>query len=324
MGKKTLQQVFTEVGGNFFDVSVTGVDLSLPANGSVSVSRQKLISNLTVPIYPVVIEEAAFKETVKHGVDDKLDELRALDAAFDTEHTGTVQRKFASRQVTDVRGARERTSTHGEQQTTDARGATRATDAKGQVSITDTIGTRSKTDVYGAREETYDYAKKAVDVNTDAETDNAQTVHVFDDQVIGSQANVVEPSTGTSERRGAKHTQTVEAARTDVKGVDTYTDTHNDASATDTHVTAAVTDTHSTDAVTDTQTRGQYTDTDADAAYTDTHTEGAHTDTEYKELTFWEIAKLHEEIDAAIYSILRGIIVEAVAAARGCWRYGAF
>lgn len=323
MAVTTLQRYYMGCNGNFFDASITGVDLSTGANGNISEATQRLISNLCVPIYPVVIHEGTFTQRMIDGVQNKLSELRRLDAAYDDETTGTVKRTYGSRQVSDVKGARQHTSQHGEQLTTDARGATRAVDAKGQVSVTDTLGARQKTDAFGRRQETTDFGRRVVDVDTDAETDHSETLKTFDQQPYGSTADVVEPSTGETTTRGAKHTKTDEAAREDVKDADAYTDTHSDEAATDTHVTAAVTDTHSTDAVTDTQTRGQYTDTDSDAAYTDTHTEGEHTDTEHKELTLWEIAELHAQIEAQVTSILRQIVVEAAVCARGVLRNGA-
>ena len=232
MAVKTLQQVFDESGYNLFSVGVIGTAAAtaLAATNAAPAEKQRLISNICVPIYPVVIDDATFKDLMRDAVLAKCDELEELSYALTPEYTDVTERVYGQSKRTDVRGARSGSTT---------------------------------------------YAKRTTDNTADAYTDHTNTEQTFD-RYSAQDRNIVEPEGRVTNEHAQQHTKIEDAAHTD--------------------------------------------QTSEDAA-TDTSTTDEHTDYDRHVLTPYELAELKSKTDAQIYSVLRQIIVEAVAAARKAVMY---
>lgn len=278
----TLESIYKANRRNFFDPQIIGMAVAdeLHQTGLASEYSQRLISGLSLPVYPVVVNEQYFCDAMRDGVVAKMDEIEEIAANLDSEYKEVVEREYGEQLRTDNRGARSSSSQHGAQQVTDQKGA------------------RSSSDVHGAKSGSTAYGATGSTTVSDPTTNTAQTDELFTRLGNSSQNNVSAPSKYTTDVHGEERTVVTGSAHTDQTSESSYTDTRSEA------------------AVTDTQNRGAYTDSQTEAAAVDTSRTSTHVDVERKVFTQIELTQLRAKAEAEVYSILRQIIVEATVCAR--------
>lgn len=290
----TLQKIYQDHDFNLFDAASLGVDISSIMYGSISLYRQQMISAMSVPVYPVVVDETRFWALMRAGVEEHKTELHAWLQAVDgiiesTEHDTpqhTVKRVY---------GARSSTREYG---------SVTSEDEVGEVAETTTIGSRSTTTTVGQRQRTDNYGAESETATEQARSDQAVKRNTFDDLNNG----LTDPLETVDTHYDGRSTATNKAARSD---------THADAQAIDIQQQAAAQDGRTTGAHTITRSTGAHTDTDDSESYTDEEQHPSVTDTVTRKGNKAFSARQQADADAAQYAILRNVIIEAVAGSRG-------